>query len=88
MKQGEKSREFMLDAARRDVSTFTRDYDETFFAEDGLSQLRFWLKDNAASAPQVSDSVRLGAPICRPSKIVCIGLSFHDHAKESHMGDP
>ena len=76
------------DSTRRDVSSFTRDYDETFFAEDGLSQLRLWLKDNAASAPQVSDSVRLGAPICRPSKIVCIGLNFHDHAKESHMEIP
>jgi 2-keto-4-pentenoate hydratase/2-oxohepta-3-ene-1,7-dioic acid hydratase in catechol pathway len=32
--------------------------------------------------------VRLGAPICRPSKIVCIGLNFRDHAEESGMEIP
>jgi len=32
--------------------------------------------------------VRLGSSIARPSKIVCIGLNFHDHAKESNMEIP
>jgi 2-keto-4-pentenoate hydratase/2-oxohepta-3-ene-1,7-dioic acid hydratase in catechol pathway len=31
----------------------------------------------------VADDVRLGAPICRPSKIVCIGLNYRDHAAET-----
>jgi 2,4-diketo-3-deoxy-L-fuconate hydrolase len=39
------------DSARCDVSSFTRDYDEAFFADGGLEQLEHWLKDNAASAP-------------------------------------
>ncbi|MGC2195496.1 MAG: fumarylacetoacetate hydrolase family protein [Terriglobales bacterium] len=89
---GEPGREkpgvILEDSTRRDVSGFTRDYDETFFADDGLSRLKLWLKDNAASAPRVAQSVRLGPPIFRPSKIVCIGLNFHDHAKESNMEIP
>ena len=85
---GEKPGVMLEDSTRLDVSSFTRNYDETFFADDGLSQLRRWWKDNAASAPQVAQSVRLGSPICRPSKIVCIGLNFHDHAKESNMETP
>src|SRR6201987_2405120 len=40
------------------------------------------------SAPRVPPSVRLGPPICRPSKIVCIGLNFRDHAAESKMEIP
>jgi 2,4-didehydro-3-deoxy-L-rhamnonate hydrolase len=76
------------DASRLDVSAFTRDYDEAFFSNDGLSRLNYWLRENAASAPRVAQSVRLGSPISRPSKIVCIGLNFRDHARESKMEIP
>jgi 2,4-didehydro-3-deoxy-L-rhamnonate hydrolase len=89
---GEQGRErpgvIQEDSTSRDVSGFTRDYDETFFADDGVSRLKLWLRDNAASAPRIAESVRLGSPIARPSKIVCIGLNFHDHAKESKMEIP
>src|SRR5271170_1212527 len=76
------------DAARLDVSGFVRDYDEAFLANDGISRLKLWLNDTAGSAPQVAQSVRLGPPISRPSKIVCIGLNFRDHARESRMEIP
>src|ERR1022692_3860192 len=89
---GEPGREtpglLMEDATLLDVSPFLQDYDEAFFANDGLTQLKQWLKENAASAPRVATSVRLGSPISRPSKIVCIGLNFRDHAKESKMEIP
>jgi 2,4-diketo-3-deoxy-L-fuconate hydrolase len=78
----------MEDALRLDASAFTRDYDEAFFADDGLSRLNHWLRENAVSAPRVAQSVRLGSPIFRPSKIVCIGLNFRDHARESKMEIP
>jgi len=78
----------MEDAARLDVSSCVQDYDEAFFANDGLTRLKQWLKENATSAPRVASSVRLGSPIYRPSKIVCIGLNFRDHAKESKMEIP
>jgi 2,4-diketo-3-deoxy-L-fuconate hydrolase len=76
------------DASRVDVSAFTRDYDEAFFASDGLSGLKLWAKNHATSAPRVGPSVRLGPPVSRPSKIVCIGLNFRDHARESKMEIP
>jgi 2-keto-4-pentenoate hydratase/2-oxohepta-3-ene-1,7-dioic acid hydratase in catechol pathway len=78
----------MEDALRLDASAFTQDYDEAFFADDGLSRLNHWLRENAASAPRIAQSVRLGSPISRPSKIVCIGLNFRDHARESKMEIP
>jgi 2,4-didehydro-3-deoxy-L-rhamnonate hydrolase len=78
----------MEDASRLDVSAFIPDYDEAFFTNDGVSRLNHWLRENAASAPQIAQSVRLGSPISRPSKIVCIGLNFRDHARESKMEIP
>jgi len=74
--------------ARLDVSGFGADYDERFFAGDGLRRLAAWLMENASTAPRVPDSVRLGPPVCRSSKIICIGLNFRDHAAESKMELP
>jgi 2-keto-4-pentenoate hydratase/2-oxohepta-3-ene-1,7-dioic acid hydratase in catechol pathway len=76
------------DGTRLDTSGFAADYDEHFFADAGLDGLREWLKSNSTSAPRVSNSVRLGPPVGRPSKIVCIGLNFRDHAAESKMDPP
>jgi 2-keto-4-pentenoate hydratase/2-oxohepta-3-ene-1,7-dioic acid hydratase in catechol pathway len=84
----EKPGVLLKDGSRIDVSAFGVDYDEAFFAGGGLQRLRAWLEANAASAPRIAPSVRLGPPICRPSKIVCIGLNFRDHAAESKMELP
>jgi 2-keto-4-pentenoate hydratase/2-oxohepta-3-ene-1,7-dioic acid hydratase in catechol pathway len=73
---------------RIDASGFGSDYDETFFGGDGMARLRDWAAANAASAPRLATDVRLGAPLARPSKVVCIGLNFSDHAAESGMDAP
>jgi 2-keto-4-pentenoate hydratase/2-oxohepta-3-ene-1,7-dioic acid hydratase in catechol pathway len=84
----EKPGVLLEDGTRLDASGFGSDYDEDFFATDGLTKLRNWLARQGASALRVRRSVRLGPPICRPSKIVCIGLNFRDHAEESGMEIP
>lgn len=71
------------DGRRIDASGFGQDYDESFFGGDGLERLADWAAENADNAPVVGDDVRLGPPLVRPSKIVCIGLNFADHARES-----
>jgi len=76
------------DGTRLDVSAFGSDYNEAFFSGGGLEALRKWVNDNASSAPRVPPATRLGPPICRPSKIICIGLNFRDHAAESKMEIP
>ena len=74
----------LLDDGRRiDASAFGGDYDEAFFGGDGLARLAAWSRKNSASAPTVAPAERLGPCIARPSKIVCIGLNFADHARES-----
>lgn len=76
------------DGRRIDVSTLAGDYDEDFFASGGLQRLRNWLAAEADGAPVVGDGVRLGPPVRRPGKIICIGLNFRDHAAESGLPIP
>jgi len=84
---GEPGRErpgvLLADGSRVDVSRGVAEFDEAFFGGDGLERLARWLETNAASAPRVPATVRLGPPLCRPSKIVCIGLNYRDHAAET-----
>jgi 2,4-didehydro-3-deoxy-L-rhamnonate hydrolase len=66
-----------------DVSDFVKDYNEEFFQSDGLSKLRLWVNRNIEQLPKVQENARLGSPIARPSKIICVGLNYADHAKET-----
>jgi 2,4-diketo-3-deoxy-L-fuconate hydrolase len=78
----------LADGTRRDASAFGEDWDEAFFGGDGLERLAKWARRRAAKAPVVPDDVRLGSPVPRPSKIVCIGLNYADHARETGAAIP
>lgn len=79
----------LLDGGERvDASAFGGDYDESFFGGDGLTRLRDWASRESDRAPRVAAATRLGPPIARPSKVICIGLNFRDHAAESAMAVP
>lgn len=71
-----------------DVSAFGEDFNEAFFASSGIDRLRSWLSANEKNCPEVSETVRLGAPVSRPSKIICIGLNYADHARETNAQVP
>jgi 2,4-didehydro-3-deoxy-L-rhamnonate hydrolase len=84
----EKPGALLSDGNRIDASGLGSDYNEAFFGDSGLQELDSWLQQNASSAPRVASSVRLGPPVCRPSKIVCIGLNYRDHAAETKAEAP
>lgn len=71
-----------------DVSAFGEDYNEDFFAGNGPERLANWLKQHQSACPRVPKDTRLGAPVKKPSKIICIGLNYSDHATESNMQLP
>jgi len=71
-----------------DTSAFGEDYSEAFFETDGLSRLKKFIKNNEGKLPKVVDGTRLGSPVARPSKILCIGLNYADHAKETGATPP
>jgi 2-keto-4-pentenoate hydratase/2-oxohepta-3-ene-1,7-dioic acid hydratase in catechol pathway len=76
------------DGTRIDVSDFVSDYNEEFFGSGGIPALASWLVDNQAHCPSIDPNIRLGAPLARPSKIVCVGLNYAKHAAESGMEPP
>jgi 2-keto-4-pentenoate hydratase/2-oxohepta-3-ene-1,7-dioic acid hydratase in catechol pathway len=71
-----------------DVSSFGSDYNEEFFGNGGITKLSNWLVDNQNHCPKIGSKVRLGVPLVRPSKIVCVGLNYAKHAAESDMEVP
>jgi 2,4-didehydro-3-deoxy-L-rhamnonate hydrolase len=69
-----------------DVSPFFKDFDEAFFENDGISQLKEIVEKHDLQTLDLSQ--RLGSPIARPSKIVCIGLNYARHARETNAAIP
>src|SRR5579872_1710347 len=84
----EKPGVILEDGTPIDVSAFGQDYDEVFFGGDGLARLGAWVTKNAAGAPRVAGDVRWGPAACRPSKIVCVGLNYFEHAREQGVDPP
>src|SRR4051812_30541553 len=77
-----------IDGVNYDVSNFIKDYDEAFFANGGLPHLAWMVNQNKSILPKLADSERLGSPVARPSKIICIGLNYADHARETNATPP
>jgi 2-keto-4-pentenoate hydratase/2-oxohepta-3-ene-1,7-dioic acid hydratase in catechol pathway len=76
-----------INEKRYDVSAWIKDYDESFFAADGIKQLSRILKEQS-NLPEANNKARWATPIARPSKIICIGLNYADHAKETNAATP
>jgi 2,4-diketo-3-deoxy-L-fuconate hydrolase len=61
-----------------DVSSLFKDFNESFFESGGLEEVT---KRKPTDFPSITG--RLGSCVARPSKIVCVGLNYADHAKET-----
>jgi len=77
-----------LDGKYYDTSALGEDYNERFFETGGLSRLKTYLDQHSGKLSEIPAGVRLGSPIARPSKIVCIGLNYADHARETGAAIP
>jgi 2-keto-4-pentenoate hydratase/2-oxohepta-3-ene-1,7-dioic acid hydratase in catechol pathway len=84
----EKPAVILDDDSRRDVSAFVKDFDEYFFEDVGINELNKWITTNESNLPVVSNEERLGPPLAKPSKIICVGLNYSKHAAESGMQIP
>jgi len=85
-KEGKEKPGIHLDGKNYDLSAFIKDYDESFFEQNGLQKLAGIV--NEEKLPLVEDGQRIGSPIARPSKILCIGLNYAKHAKETGAAIP
>ncbi len=71
-----------------DVSAFGEDFTPDFLASDGINRLKAWWEQNGSHCEKVEEDIRLGTPVNNISKIVCIGLNYADHAKETNATPP
>ena len=78
----------IIDEKIYDVSEVIDDFNESFFENDGLNALASLVENKSSSLSEVGKDIRLGSPVARPSKIVCIGLNYADHAKETGASLP
>ena len=85
-KEGQEKPGIHLEGKNYDLSAFIKDYDESFFEQNGLEKLAGIV--NEEKLPLVEDGQRIGSPIARPSKILCIGLNYAKHAKETGAAIP
>jgi 2-keto-4-pentenoate hydratase/2-oxohepta-3-ene-1,7-dioic acid hydratase in catechol pathway len=91
IRHGEWNREkpgVVLEDRYYDATGFGEDYKEDFFDTGGLVRLKTFIDANRTSLKALPEGVRLGPPIARPSKIVCIGLNYQDHARETGATPP
>ena len=79
---GQEKPGILLNGQQYDISAFGEDYNEAFFATDGLVRLAAFLEAQAGQLPLIAAAERLGPPVARPSKLLCIGLNYIDHARE------
>lgn len=77
-----------IEGTNYDLSAIVADYDEAFFSGNELTELQSEILEHQNTLPVVPEGTRLGSPIARPSKIVCIGLNYADHANETNAPIP
>ncbi len=88
---GEKGKEkpgVHLNGKNYDVSGFIQDYDEKFFEHGGLLHLEWMIAKHDNMLQPLPEGIRLGCPVANPSKILCIGLNYAKHAKETNAPIP
>jgi 2-keto-4-pentenoate hydratase/2-oxohepta-3-ene-1,7-dioic acid hydratase in catechol pathway len=85
-KEGQEKPGVHINGTNYDVSAFIKDYDESFFTNNGLEKLAEVVAKEKLTA--IDSNERIGAAVARPSKILCIGLNYAKHAKETGAAIP
>ncbi len=84
--KGQEKSGIIIDDKKFDVSASGIVYDDDFFGNTEKQEtLQKYIDQNINSLPLVDDNVRVGTPLTRPGKIVCVGLNFDDHVKETGL---
>ena len=85
---GQEKPGIIIDEKWLNVSPYMQDYNEAFFENGGLKKLEELLMVVHDDLKEIPPSARIASCVARPSKIVCIGLNFVDHAREMGVEPP
>lgn len=86
-KQGSEKPGVLLQNRHYDLSEFIQDYNEVFFENNGLALVKEIIQNKFEVLNEITVD-RFGSVVARPSKIICIGLNYADHAKETQAAIP
>ncbi|MDH6221038.1 fumarylacetoacetate hydrolase family protein [Streptomyces pseudovenezuelae] len=75
------------DSVAHDLTPLTADIDGAFLAGGGVERARAALAEGALPHTDPAGQ-RIGAPLARPGKVVCVGLNYVDHAEETATPAP
>lgn len=70
-----------------ELSSIAADIDAAFFESGGINRARAALSAGMLPVAEIG-GVRIGAPIARPSAVICIGMNYAAHAAESGSAPP
>lgn len=84
----EKAGVVLQDGTAIDVSAVYSDITSDTLRAGAVEAIRQWLPAHSDSAPRIPEGTRLGSPVADPGKIICIGLNYADHARESGASVP
>ncbi len=71
-----------------DLRPLTGDIDTRFFAEGGFEKVEAALDAGGLSVLEGAEDMRIGAPVARPSAVVCVGMNYAAHAEEAGAEPP
>lgn len=77
-----------LDGRSYDLRTLTDDIDGAFFERGGVDAVRAALESGLLPEFAGAAALRIGAPVAKTTKIICIGLNYRDHAEETGAAIP
>lgn len=71
-----------------DITASGMDLTEQFFETNGIEKLAAWISEHGQSCSEIAGEINYLSCIGRPSKIICVGLNYAKHARESGMDVP
>lgn len=71
-----------------DLSEIVEDYNEIFFATEGILKIKKFVAAHRHELKALPTDILLDSPVARPSKIICVGLNYADHARETGAVPP
>jgi 2-keto-4-pentenoate hydratase/2-oxohepta-3-ene-1,7-dioic acid hydratase in catechol pathway len=88
---GERGQELPVACTDRglvDLRPLTRDIDGVFLAGVDHQLVSDEIERGGLSVVPDGEALRVGSPVARPGKVVCIGLNYRDHAAETGASAP
>lgn len=76
------------DGTTYSLDPLTREVDGAFLADDGVARVRAALDAGELPVVADADALRVGAPVARPTAVVCVGMNYAAHAAESGSEPP